>query len=216
MDGLGRFSTALHFYLGEEKVKLETKGFYNTGNLDWYEKTQRDRCLSKITKIPDIRTYDTVAKHVLPFFEGREQGIIGICLGSRNNHERQMLRITMHNENIYSLDIEPQSCADYVMNFSKLPEEWENKFDFIYSNSIDHAPFPTETYTEWFRILKPKGILLVGFDLWEGIEGEPIATDCSLFTKESIDEFFENEKYDVLFRFKQGTTYSIGVMKHGT
>ena len=36
-------------------------------------------------------------------------------------------------------------------DFNKLPDDWTDKFDFIFSNSIDHAYDPEQTLKEWRR-----------------------------------------------------------------
>ena len=52
-----------------------------------------------------------------------------ICLGTRNNNERDIFNDLMNKENgilsnIGSLDISPESNANYIMDFNKLPKDW--------------------------------------------------------------------------------------------
>jgi SAM-dependent methyltransferase len=97
------------------------------------------------------------------------------------------------NVHVHSLDIAPDSEADYVQDFNSFSEDWTSKWDFIYSNSLDHAMVPTDAFREWVRILKPGGVMIVGFDLNLGSE-EVNSTDCCSFTREQVVDFIENEK----------------------
>jgi len=46
-------------------------------------------------------------------------------------------------------------------NYSRLPATWENQFQIVYSNALDHAFDVVETLTEWSRILRPGGLLVI-------------------------------------------------------
>lgn len=50
-----------------------------------------------------------------------------------------------------------------LQDFNKLPKDWENMFDLVFSNSIDHAYDPIATFKEWLRVTKPGGYLLIEF-----------------------------------------------------
>lgn len=43
-------------------------------------------------------------------------------------------------------------------------EEWVGYFDFVYSNSFDHAYPPDETFRVWMEQLKPGGTLILEYD----------------------------------------------------
>ena len=83
-----------------------------------------------------------------------------ICLGIRNGNEYEFFKDCKYTRpcEVYGVDINinvksvGQNC--YCYDFSKLPKDWGNKFDLVYSNSIDHAYDLDETINEWHRICK--------------------------------------------------------------
>lgn len=48
-------------------------------------------------------------------------------------------------------------------DFNKQNPEWVNKFDLVYSNSLDHAYDPLETLNVWIDQLKDDGTLVIDF-----------------------------------------------------
>jgi len=141
-----------------------------------------------------------------------------ICMGTRNNGERVWFRSLMKTQNVFSLDIadnrfkegekwvaSPMPGADFaeflkfdhneffkpdfVMDFTALPEDWDEKWDFLYSNSLDHSYDPTATFREWVRVVKAGGVLALGFSL----ESQLSSTDPSVFDKDTIMQFLDAE-----------------------
>jgi SAM-dependent methyltransferase len=141
-----------------------------------------------------------------------------ICLGTRNNNERDIFHDLMNKENsistnIWSLDISPKSDANYIMDFNKLPKDWENKWDIIFSNSIDHGFDGNRCFTEWVRILKPGGLMYILFDNNPGL---PSPEDCSIFYEKDITEIINNNTSNitVLNRFNSSGNNHLLVKKH--
>jgi hypothetical protein len=120
------------------------------------------------------------------------------CLGIRDGCEYlgfQKLELAGEN-NIYGVDINPQvtevgkNC--YCHDFSHLPEDWTNKFDFIYSNSIDHAYDIKEALKEWHRI--GTGYLFISFS-----GGRVCRSDIySISTEEDIKEVIDPELFEIV------------------
>lgn len=128
-----------------------------------------------------------------------------ICYGTRNNQERNhwkhWFNMFKYDVNVKSLDIAPDSSADFILDFNKLPNDFENKWDIIFSNSIDHAPNATETFYNWTKTLKIDGILVIFFCC--GV-GTAFAADCSVFDGATIKDFFgdvDGKNYIVLKSF---------------
>ena len=128
-----------------------------------------------------------------------------ICLGTRNNNERDIFNDLMNKENgilsnIGSLDISPESNANYIMDFNKLPKDWKNRWDIIFSNSIDHCFDGNKCFTEWLRILKPGGLMYIMFDKYSGL---PTEEDCCIFEEKDITKIINNNisNITVLNRF---------------
>lgn len=136
-----------------------------------------------------------------------------ICLGTRNNHERDVFRKATSELNIdvFSQDIALASGADFIGDFNKLSDFVSHDWDVIYSNSIDHAINARNTFYEWLRVLKSGGIMVLGFSFTEGRLSE---SDCNSFTKEDIGEFMRNgESFEYLKDFKAVDYYYWAIRK---
>jgi len=94
--------------------------------------------------------------------------------------------------NVESVDIAPSSRADHVMDFNNLPKSWTKKWDFIYSNSIDHAISATDAFHEWLRVLKDEGVLILG--LVSSENNNVNESDCCSFTEEQIIDFCNQQE----------------------
>jgi len=56
--------------------------------------------------------------------------------------------------------------AEYtvIWDFNKVNNDWQNKFDFIYSNSFDHAFNPEKTINVWAGQVGPGGLIILESD----------------------------------------------------
>ena len=131
--------------------------------------------------------YEEITTDILDVF--KDQKFSMICLGTRNNWERDCFRRHTSNDQIFSLDISPTSHADFVGDFNKL--DLEPKVDVLFSNAIDHSIDPNKTYLNWLCQLKKNGILIVDFSLHEEV-GDENQADCSTFSEESIGNFLKH------------------------
>lgn len=57
-------------------------------------------------------------------------------------------------------------------DFNREYSEWIGKFDFIYSNSFDHAFQPELTFNVWSKQLKPNGLIILEYDRRQEHTGE--------------------------------------------
>lgn len=60
----------------------------------------------------------------------------------------------------------------FKWDFNQPNEDWWGKFDFIYSNSFDHAYDPEVTLNIWAAQLKPKGLIILEYDRRQEHTGE--------------------------------------------
>jgi hypothetical protein len=51
-----------------------------------------------------------------------------------------------------------------VGSFDELPADWTGRFGLVFSNSFDQSQDPHRTATEWRRVVRPGGYLIVCFD----------------------------------------------------
>lgn len=93
------------------------------------------------------------------------------CMGCRQGTEvfefkEKFPRAEVHGvditENIKSIKTHLDVIIE-MQDFNKLPEDWADRFDLVFSNSIDHAFDPATTFKEWKRVTKPGGHLLIEF-----------------------------------------------------
>lgn len=96
--------------------------------------------------------------------------IKGICHGARNGLEADEFKKHITFSDIFGTDLFPYSGksakhrgeSDVVKwDFSEQNYEWIGKFDFVYSNSLDHARYPDQTLSVWLDQLKDDGVLFV-------------------------------------------------------
>lgn len=176
----------------ENMIRLETENFVNNLKPDNYAEIQIKRHLAKSGKEEDVREYVKVATELRSLRDLRENNMM-ICLGTRNNHERDTFAAKLAEVKVHSLDISPESSADFIMDFTKFPKDWTCKWDLIYSNSIDHSYDPTSTFEEWIRVLKPSGILMLGMNYGTVTS----ITDICAFTRESVTNYLE-QRQDIM------------------
>lgn len=93
------------------------------------------------------------------------------CMGCRSGTEVFIFKEMFPDAEVYGVDITEnihtiKTHLDVhieIQDFNNLPAEWEDKFDLVFSNSIDHAYDPVKTFKEWTRVTKPGGHLLLEF-----------------------------------------------------
>ena len=219
-------------------MKIETQNIYNSERPDNYVQVQTERSLIKLFSTKPESFYSPVAAELtsLSNVNSRDwEDTSMICMGTRNNAERNHFRDLMGLESVFSLDIadgaaapalqsdqllsdryqeyldEPQVRSgspdevksreqfikyyislfetDFVMDFTSLPESWSDKWDLLYSNSLDHSYDPTATFREWVRVVKTGGYLALGVSL----EEEVSPTDPAAFKKQDILKFLSAE-----------------------
>lgn len=116
-----------------------------------------------------------------------------LCLGIRNGNEYfafgRLKKITAQlvNTKVWGVDINPvvvhvgPDC--YEADFNHLPSDWANKFDMIYSNSLDHAFEIKETLNEWHRVARKDSYLVLTLPH----HGKTCETDLYDFTEDDIE-----------------------------
>lgn len=170
--------------------KLETKNHTFGIKKENYKDGQIIRHANKANVKQPIEAYRVIADGInsfLPDFSLTKKKMI--CLGTRNNHERDCFASFFQNFEVKSLDISSKSNADYIMDFTNLQAEWENYWDVIYSNSIDHSYSATATFNDWLKILKPAGILALGFSY----EHKTSETDICAFEENNVETFLKSK-----------------------
>jgi hypothetical protein len=91
----------------------------------------------------------------------------GLCHGTRNGKEQEWFMKYLENCNVIGTEISP-TAKNYPntiqWDFHNVKPEWIGKFDFIYSNSLDHSYKPEECLDTWMSCLKPNGFCVLEWD----------------------------------------------------
>ena len=168
-------------------IKLESGKYYTkVPEEDQYQLDQINRHTSKRYKMRNKEYYKNIANDISEIYQTNKFRML--CLGSRNNWERSCLRDFTGNMEVYSNDIAPNSNADFIGDFNTI--KTAEKFDIIFSNSIDHTYDATASYLAWLECIKQGGLLIIDFDT-EFKTGNETATDCCTFTAEGVDAFLD-------------------------
>jgi SAM-dependent methyltransferase len=124
--------------------------------------------------------------------------VIG-CMGIRNGAEYFEFKQYLPESVVYGIDIQEkvvevgENC--YCCDFNNLPKDWEEKFDLLFSNSLDHSFEVTETIEEWRRVTKKGGFILIQFS------SQPRSlsyTDRYSFEEADIPILFPANKYELI------------------
>tara|TARA_Y100001935_G_scaffold49952_1_gene41608 strand:+ start:9845 stop:10633 length:789 start_codon:yes stop_codon:yes gene_type:complete len=89
----------------------------------------------------------------------------GICHGTRVGKEVEWFNSHLPSGSyVFGTDIEPSATKfsnTIEHDFHELKDEWLDSFDFIYSNSHDHAKDPKKAVGNWLRSLNEDGVLFL-------------------------------------------------------
>lgn len=167
--------------------KLESLNFFKGNKNQDYENLQIIRHNLKLRNKQNPDSYKSIAKALSQVIASSKSANM-VCLGTRNNHERDCFAEFMPGTNVKSLDISSSSDADYIMDFTKFPPDWIEKWDIIYSNSIDHSYDATSTLNIWIDILKIEGILALDLQYDCSVS----ETDICAFERNNVFKYLSN------------------------
>lgn len=93
------------------------------------------------------------------------------CMGCRSGTEVFEFKERYPEAKVYGVDITDRvetirthlDVKISLQDFNHLPLAWADKFDLVFSNSIDHAFNPKQTIQEWYRVSKKGGYLFLEF-----------------------------------------------------
>jgi hypothetical protein len=92
----------------------------------------------------------------------------GICHGTRRGVEQKWFSDFLDGADVIGTEI-ADTATDFPntiqWDFHDDNPEWHNKFDFVYSNSFDHAYDPKVALDNWMKTLKSGGICIIEHSL---------------------------------------------------
>ena len=162
-------------------------------NRSQYEKSQKGRHKLKKDKKKPLSYYQNHLKFFLSYIPNKNDIKSIICHGVRNDNEIDCFKKIFPGAEVFGTDInyENKNKNIFKYDFSKLPEEWNRKFNLVYSNAIDHCFDIDETLKEWKRVgTKYMVIIFSG--------GEPTETDPFRVEEKDIKELCEKHNLKIL------------------
>lgn len=104
----------------------------------------------------------------------------GMCHGCRSDLEQRWFRENLIDADVFGTDLQSHGKRNIIKwDFNTPKTEWLKRFDFVYSNSFDHAYDPAVTIRVWLNQLKPNGMLLIEH---MGRDEKANRTDCTGMT----------------------------------
>jgi SAM-dependent methyltransferase len=138
-----------------------------------YEEYRQTQITHNIRKIKDVwadeATLELLCGELRKDIPG--EGVLsGICHGTRNGFEQNFISTQPGFEAI-GTDISA-TAKDFERSvqwdFHDVREDWEGKFDFVYSNSLDQSWNPRSALVTWLNQLKPGGRLVIEHTIGHG------------------------------------------------
>lgn len=92
--------------------------------------------------------------------------IHGLCHGTRNGFEQNHLNDTHAGFAVIGTDISP-SARDFPnsveWDFHNVNPDWQGRFDFVYSNSLDQSWQPRVALEAWLGQVRPGGVVVIEY-----------------------------------------------------
>ena len=98
-----------------------------------------------------------IAKYLKP-----RHPLLGLCHGARNGSEVRFFNKFLPKCQTWGTDLGASNAPGMVVwDFNYPREGWLGKFDFLYSNSFDHAFDPEITFKVWRNQVRPGGVIIL-------------------------------------------------------
>lgn len=158
-----------HISKVKKKIDIGNIKIDDFDNIGWIKTKDLNRLYFYLNKYIDMGNIDKM-----------------ICHGVRCGYESKYFMDKIGVDKVYSTDLSDVFLFDkrnfYKQDFDELPVEWIDKFDVLYSNSIDHSRQPKITLKNWSLQVKEGGILALTFCFSGKI------TNCDCFTLDTFDD----------------------------
>lgn len=161
------------------------------GGYSEYVKSQKT---ANAKKSSNVWAVEENIKFLCGYLHGKIKPKTGICHGTRGGHEQKWFNEWLPTCKTVGTEIGDASAPNTIQwDFNKVHPAWLDKFDFIYSNSFDHAYNPKLTLsTVWANQLHKGGLIILEYDRRQEHTGEismPVNKDdpVSITVGELID-----------------------------
>jgi len=167
---MGFFSKSRHYFILDLDKGSDQPlySLYNYSNSSDYAKNQKIKTSKKIAQGYDKSWCTEEVISLISSYLMKKRGDLkfkGICHGTRIGKEVEWFnRHLPTGSYVFGTDIEASATkfADTIEHdFHEVKNEWLNSFDFIYSNSHDHAKDPKKALTNWLLSIHDEGFLFL-------------------------------------------------------
>ena len=120
-----------------------------------------------------LKKVSSIVKESIDIQKTKPSKVFGICHGSRNGFEQNLLNKIIPDSDIIGTDI-----SDTALNFENTvhwdfhdkKDEWVGKFDFVYSNSLDQSWKPKHALSTWLDQIKDDGVVIIEHTVYHSPE----------------------------------------------
>jgi SAM-dependent methyltransferase len=142
---------------------------YKYKNYSEYVKCQRAACKKKFKNVwAQEENIKAIAEYLNSFSPKK-----GLCHGTRQGWEQKWFMKYLPFCIVIGSEIGRTDDLNTIQwDFNIQNPDWIGKFDFIYSNSFDHAFNPELTFNIWCEQLKPNGLIILEYDRRQEHTGE--------------------------------------------
>ena len=151
---------------------------------------------------------DYILKKIVKYTEINRHGFNNL-VPSILNYKRSDIKNFSDGLNVYGVEINPQAKRKdtLIASFDDLPENWNNKFDLLYSNSFDQSQDPSKTANAWSKILKNQGYLIFSFTY------DKLPTESDPVGGLKLENILEKFNGEIIYYNKFGPNYSDLILK---
>lgn len=143
---------------------------YKYKNYDEYVTCQKE---ANARKSANVWAVEENIKFLADYVNKNIEAKNGLCHGTRGGYEQKWFNKYISGCLTIGSEIGDASAENTVQwDFNIQNPDWINKFDFIYSNSFDHAFNPMSTIRIWFEQIKSGGYIFLEYDKRQEHTGE--------------------------------------------
>ena len=185
------FINSFLYLLGYRISKVNNTGelvkIYKYKSYEEYKKTQIYYNKKKIDKVwADEKTLKMISDFLKSNINLEK--IEGLCHGSRNGFEQKFFNNQIPNSKVIGTDIS-DTALNYensiVHDFHVEKKDWINKFDFIYSNSLDQSYDPKKALNVWLKQIRKERFIIIEHSDQHGVissgKMDPFGVETNFF-----------------------------------
>ena len=89
------------------------------------------------------------------------QAVRGLCHGAAGGHEVDLLQAALPRCKVEGTDLSPLRPDIMQHDFHARVRRWLGRFDFVYSNSLDHSDDPRLAIRRWIEQVNQDGVVFI-------------------------------------------------------